>query len=244
MADRYIDYDEVSEYGKHFLNALPSLNGQSNLVDLAKLDALVSNAVHAVETELQKTKSDRSSLRGEREGTSGAADSLRDTIARFYHYLRSLPKTVDIDFNAFFPGQTMGEVANLKPADLASKAADILRGFDTPKNKSANVLLVWKTELDAAKTALSEAIAGKGGAAGDSFVATAALINARHDFLHVYTKVAKPIVRGLLAHLEREGELALFFKDLTVNEGGKAQTPGETQQQGAGTPSPAPVPTP
>ena len=74
--------------------------------------------------------------------------------------------------------------------------------------------------------ALSIAITGKGDASADAFVATAELIAARKNFLHVYNRVAKPIVRGVLAHLGREDEFPLFFKDLTVNEGGSS-TPAQ-----------------
>lgn len=43
---------------------------------------------------------------------------------------------------------------------------------------------------------------------------------ARESFLHVYNKVAKKLIAGLLADLGREREYELFFTDLTVNEGG------------------------
>lgn len=222
MADRYIDYDEVSEYGRHFLGALASLAGQSSLIDLTRLETLVTNATQAVESELAETKTDRSSLRGERAGTAEATEALRDGIVRYFHFVRSLPKSVDIDIDAFYPGGILGGVAHLKPADLLSKGRDLLRGFDTPKNSAAVVLSAWKVELGKMSQTLSDAIAGKGDASADAFVATAALIEARKNFLHVYNKVAKPLVRGLLAHLGRENEFTLFFKDLTVNESGSS----------------------
>lgn len=221
MADRYIDYDEVSEYGNHFLAALPSLAGKSTLIDLAKLDSLVSTAMQNVESELQKTTGDRSSLRGERSDTSQATTALRDVLTRFYYFLKSVPAQNALDIDAHFPGQTMGELSTLKPADLESKAADVLRGFETSANKASNILAPWKTEIVAARQTLSDALAGKGNATGKSFVATAALIQARKDFLHAYNKVAKPILRGVLASLDRENEWPLFFKDTTVNEDGK-----------------------
>lgn len=226
MPDRYIDYDEVSEYGRPLLSALASLAGQSNLADLAKLESLVSAAIVAVESELQSAKIDRSSLRGERAGTAEASEALRDGITRFFHFIRSLPKSVGVDVDAFFPGRTLGGVAHLKPADLLSKGRDLLRGFDTPKNKGIAALSTWTSEIDSMCQTLSIAITGKGDASADAFVATAELIAARKNFLHVYNRVAKPIVRGVLAHLGREDEFPLFFKDLTVNEGGSS-TPAQ-----------------
>lgn len=237
MVDRYIDYDEVSEYGKHFIHQLPSLAGQSDLVNLAKLDALVSNAISAVEIELQKTSGDRSDLRGERVGTVEATLALRDCMSRFYYFLRSLPASTPVDFQAFFAGNTMGDLGNLKPADLEAKAADVLRGFDATQNKGLSALTPWKSEIANARQTLFEALAGKGNATGKAFVATAALVDARKNFLQAYNKVAKPIVRGLLAQLGRENEYTLFFKDLTVNEGGPAHAP-------AVEPPPAPPATP
>lgn len=234
MADRYIDYGEVSEYGKQFLKLLPALAGQSELVDVDKLGALVSSAMLAVETELQNATDDRSDLRGGRTETTEATATLRDTVSRFYYHLLSLPKTTDFDFDALFPGQTMGDLGHLKPADLVSKAADVLRGFNNEKNKSVAALASWKTELTTAHQTLSDAISGKSKTSGKAFVATAALVEKRKNFLHAYNKVAKPILRGLLAQLNRENEYELFFKDLTVNEGGHANPPTE----------PAPEPTP
>lgn len=221
MADRYIDYDEISEYGRHFLEALPSLAGKSNLVDLAKLDSLVTSAMQNVESELQKTTGDRSSLRGERSDTSIATNSLRDVLTRFYYFLKSVPGQNSFDFEALFPGKTMGDLGHLKPADLESKAADVLRGFETSANQSLAMFAPWKSEIDTARQTLSNALAGKGNATGKSFVATASLVQARKDFLHAYNKIAKPILRGVLASLNRENEWPLFFKDLTVSEDGK-----------------------
>lgn len=239
MPDRHIDYDEVSEYGRHFLDALPSLAGKSNLVDLAKLDSLISSAMQNVESELQKTTGDRSSLRGQRSDTSESTNTLRDVLTRFYYFLKSLPDQTaqnTFDFEAFFPGKTMGELGHMKPADLESKAADVLRGFETNTNKSLAALAPWKTEIDTARQTLSNALAGKGNATGKSFVATAALVQARKDFLHAYNKIAKPILRGLLASLNRENEWPLFFKDLQVNEDSKPATNPNTPPQAPNTP--------
>ncbi|MBK9264014.1 MAG: hypothetical protein IPM54_29955 [Polyangiaceae bacterium] len=240
MADPYIDYREVSEYGRQFVSAVTPLAGQSELVDVVKLAALVSSAVDAVEAELQKATSDRSDLRGERTDTSEAAETVRDTVSRFYYHLRSLPKATVFDFEAFYPGQTMGDLSSMKPADLNAKAGEVLRGFDTDKNKNVAAFSTWKTELATAHQTLTNALAGKGNATGKSFVATAALVEARKTFLHRYNKVAKPIMRGLLAQLGREHELPLYFKDLAVNEGGKAKAPNEPVESNTALPPATP----
>jgi hypothetical protein len=236
MPDRHINYGEISEYGKQFIDQLPTVAGQSELVDVAKLGALVSSAMLAVETELQKTTDDRSDLRGDRTETVDASAALRDNVSRFYYHLRSLPKTTDFDFDALFPGQTLGDLGHLKPADLVSKAADVLRGFDTPKNKNVAAFASWKTDITTTCQTLSDAISGKSKTSGKAFVATAALVDKRKNFLHAYNKVAKPIIRGLLAQLNRENEYELFFKDLSVNEGGHAKTPPEPTPEAPVTP--------
>ncbi len=220
MSDGYVDYNEVSEYGRPLVSALSLLVGQSEFVDVVKLAAFVSSKVDDVETELQKARNDRSELRGERSDTAETEEAVRDVVTRFYHHLRSLPKSTHFDFNAFFPGNVMGDLSAMKPADLERKAADTLRGFDTDKNKTIAGFATWKVELNDTRLALSDALAGKGDATGKAFVATATLIEARKSFLHAYNKVAKPIVRGLLNQLGRGKELPLFFKDLAVNEGG------------------------
>ena len=225
MADGYVDYGEVSEYGRPFVTALAGLVGLSEFVDVTKLGAFVSSKVDAVETELQKARNDRSDVRDERGITAQAEETLRDTVTRFYHHLQSLPKTTNADVEAFFSGRVMGDIAAMKPADLVSKAADVLRGFDTEKNKVIAGLASWKTDIAAAWQNLADAIEGKGGAAGKAFLATAELVQARNDFLHAYNKVAKHIVRGLLNQLGRGDEMPLFFKDLAVHErGGSTQS--------------------
>lgn len=218
--DNYIDYREVSEYGRNLTSGLAKLVGLCEFVDVEKLRGIVDAKVDAVEAELQKARNDRTELHGERVGTHAAEEPVRDVVSRFFYFLRSLPKDTDIDTVAFFPGNVMGDLSALKPADLQAKAADVLRGFDTDKNKGKTPLIPWKTDIDTARLTLENAITGKGDATGKSFVATAALSNARKDFLHVYNKVAKHVVRGVLNHLDRSTEMPLFFKDLAVNEGG------------------------
>jgi len=169
MADGYVDYGEVSEYGRPFVTALAGLVGLSEFVDVTKLGAFVSSKVDAVETELQKARNDRSDVRDERGITAQAEETLRDTVTRFYHHLQSLPRTTNADVEAFFSGRVMGDIAAMKPADLVSKAADVLRGFDTEKNKVIAGLASWKTDIAAAWQNLADAIEGKGGAAGKAF---------------------------------------------------------------------------
>ena len=188
--DTYIDYNEVSEYGRNFVKTSTPFVGLSELVNVAKLSGLVASKVDAVEAELQNARNDRSELRDERGGTSDAEEEVRETVSRFYFHLRSLPKTTSFDFDGFFPGKIMGDLSGMKPADLLAKAADVLRGFDTPKNKTIAGFASWQSELAAAHQSLADALAGKGNATGKAFVATAALIQARKDFLHAYNKIA------------------------------------------------------
>lgn len=230
MADRYIDEGEVSEYGRHFATEAKKLVGASELVDVEKLSARVLGAVEAVETEVAKARSQRSEVRTERGGTSEAEEALRDVVTRFHAYLRSLPKGTSFDFEAFYPGKNLGEVAALKPSDLKAKAADVLRGFDVPRNAGLDAFASWKQEIAAAHEALDGALSGKSGATNRSMTATAGLAAARAQFLKTYNQVAKPIVRGMLNELGRGEELRLFFKDLAVQEGKARGGNGEEEQ--------------
>ncbi|MDC3984890.1 hypothetical protein [Polyangium jinanense] len=230
MADRYIDDGEVSEYGRHFVTEAKKLVGASELVDVAKLIARVLGAVEAVETELAKVRSQRSEVRTERGGTGEAEEAVRDVVTRFHAYLRSLPKGTSFDFEAFYPGKNLGEVAALKPADLVTKAADVLRGFDVARNAGLDAFVPWKQEIAGARSALDASLSGKSGAANRSVTTTAGLAAARAHFLKTYNQVAKPIVRGVLNELGRGEEVRLFFKDLTVQEGRGRGGNGEEEQ--------------
>jgi hypothetical protein len=223
MADRYIDYDEVSEYGRHAATEIKKLEGLSDIVNVALLVSRVLGAVENVETELKKARSERSDLRAERGSTADAEEGVRDIVGRFYYHLRSLPKSVDFDFDAFYQGKNLGDLASLKPADLRAKAASVLHGFDTAKNKSVAGFASWKQDITTAHQAIDDTLTGKGGAQNRAFVATASLVAAREKFLQIYNGVAKPIVRGLLNDLGRGEEYRLFFRDLTVNEGAKSK---------------------
>ncbi|MDI3283094.1 hypothetical protein [Polyangium sp. 15x6] len=230
MADRYIDEGEVSEYGRHFATEAKKLVGASELVDVPKLITRVLGAVEAVETEVAKARNQRSEVRTERGGTSEAEEAVRDVVTRFHAYLRSLPKGTSFDFEAFYPGKNLGEVAALKPSDLKAKAADVLRGFDVARNAGIDAFVSWQQEIAGARSALDAALSGKSGAANRSMTATAGLAAARAHFLKVYNHVAKPIVRGVLNDLGRGEEVRLFFKDLTVQEGKARGGNGEEEQ--------------
>ena len=222
MADRYIDYLEVGEYGDHFVSESNKLDNLSPLVDVPALRAKVQTAVAAVDAELAKAGIKRGDLRGGRETTATATAAGKDLIQRFYYSLLGLPKTSAVDVEAFYPGKLLGDVAVAKPADVNGRLGAILKGFDTAANKAAAPLLgTWQQDLTAGRDALASALADKGGALGTSITSTAALIAARESFLRVYNRVAKKLVSGLLADLGREAEYELFFKDLTVNEDAK-----------------------
>jgi len=231
MADRYIDDGEVSEYGRHFVAEAKRLVGATELVDVEKVITRVLGAVEAVENELARARNERSEVRTERGGTGEAEETLRDVVTRFHAYLRSLPKGTSFDFEAFFPGKNLGDVAAVKPADLVAKASDVLRGFDVARNAGLDAFAPWKQELTDARAWLDGALSGKSGATNRSVTATAGLVAARAQFLKVYNQVAKPIVRGVLNELGRGEEHRLFFKDLTVQEG-KAR--GASGEEGAG----------
>jgi hypothetical protein len=241
MADRYIDYLEVGEYGDHFVSESKKLDNLSPLVDVPALRAKVQAAVTAVDDELAKVGIKRGDLRGGRDSTAAATAAGKDLIQRFYYALRALPKAAGVDAEAFFPGGALGEVTHAKPADVNARLGALLKGFDTAANTAAaSALGAWRADITAGRDTLSVALTGKGGAQGTSITSTAALVAARESFLRVYNKVAKKVVSGLLAELGREAEYELFFKDLTVNEGPKATKKGED----APAPAPAPAPQP
>jgi hypothetical protein len=219
MADNYIDYFEVSEYGNHFVSEAKKLSGLSKLVDIDALRARVQSAVDEVNGELQNAGIQRSDLRCGRDTTAQAVPLLRDALERFYHHLLSLPVSAGIDVDAFFPGKTLGNLSRLKPADLAAKADQVLHGFATKSNGGVAGLTKWQSAIEDARSALGRALKGKHSARGASVTATAGLLAARERFVGLYSGVAKPLVRGLLSELGRAKELDLFFVDLQVNEG-------------------------
>lgn len=218
MPDSYIDYLEVGEYGGGFVKASEPLVGASALVDVAALRTKVADAVAKVDGELEKVGIRRGDLRTGRSGAGEAAEVGRKEIERFWHHLHTLDDGASADIEAFFPGNKLGALAALKPADVRSRLGEVLRGFAAPGNASLPDRPKWEQKLTAAHDALDAALGGKGTARAGAIQGTAGLIAAREEFLRVYNRVAKPVVRGLLAELGREGELRLFFPDLTANE--------------------------
>lgn len=223
MADRYIDYFEVGEYGDHFVKNSTTLDGLSPLVDIPALRAKVQAKIDAVNVELGNIGIQRGDLRTGRGATATAAAEGKELIQRFYHTLLGLPPSSGVDVAAFYPGKLLGDVTNLKPDDVKARLGSLIQGFDTAANKAAAASLgTWQKDLAAVHDTLAAAVTDKGGSLATSITGTAALKAARDSFVHVYNKVAKKLVAGLLADVGREAEYELFFKDLTVNEGGKA----------------------
>jgi hypothetical protein len=226
--DRYIDYREVSQYGRYFFERVAELIGLSPLVDVEALRQLVLAAVVAVEAGMLGTDTQKSSLRTERGGTEASGETLADVLRRFYLYLQSLPPQVSYDLAAFFPSGRIGPVGSLKAEDLLSRADDVLRGFAMPANASLPDTATWQVEITVARANLAGAISGKLGAAQGASGATESLGQARERFLHVYLKVARPLIRGLLAELGRAHELRRFFRDMQVQE---SRAPGEPREE-------------
>lgn len=225
MADDYIDYLEVGEYGGHFVEEAQKLVGASKLVDVEELRTLIGNAVEKVAVELEAAGVKRSDMRTSRGSVETATEAARKEIDRFYSFLGSLDDDVKVDKAAFFPGNKLGALAALKPADLKGKLDDLARGFSAPANAALPDRAKWEQKLTGARDALGGALVGKGGARGLSIKSTAGLIAAREGFLKAYNGVAKRLIQGLLASLGREGEMKLFFSDLVVHESGKARAP-------------------
>lgn len=217
MADRYIDYLEVGEYGDHFVSESKKLDGLSELVNVPALRQKVQDAIDETDVELGKIGIKRGALRTDRDAASVAAAEGKDLIERFHHSLLALPKSAGADVEAFFPGKLLGNLAVLKPDDVKSRLGALLKGFDTATNQAAAAAFgTWKQDLQTGRDQLASAIAEKGSSKGTSITGTTTLNAARDNFVHVYNRVAKKLVSGLLADFHREDELPLFFKDLTV----------------------------
>jgi hypothetical protein len=226
--DRYIDYREVSQYGRYFVDRVAELVGASPLVDVEALRQMVLAAVMAVEAGMLGTDTQHSSLRTERGGTDASAEALADLLRRYYLHLQSLPPQVSFDLAAFFPAGKIKSVSGLKPEDLLSRADDVLRGFAMPANALLPDVATWQPQIVVARANLASAIGGKLSAAHEASGATGSLAQARERFLHVYLKVARPLIRGLLAQLGREHELRRFFRDMQVPE---SRAPGQPREE-------------
>lgn len=216
--DPYIDYREVSVYGRYFYRHVEPLIGASELVDVEALRRRVLARVEAVEAELLVVGGPRSVERLGRGSVGEASEDMRDHLRRFYFHLQSLPVRSGVDVAAFFTGGKLGRISQHKPEDLLAQGDAVLRGFTLPASATLPESARWQTEITASRQALDEAIHGKLSASNDASAGTGALSQARSSFLVVYNKVAKRMIRGLLAELGREHELRRYFRDLQVNE--------------------------
>lgn len=225
MADDYIDYLECLEYGEFFISEVRKLARASNLVDVDAIAAYVGSAMQSMATELEKQGVNRSGVRIDRRDVEVKTVAMRKALEKFYHYLGSLDDDADLDIAAFFEGGNMGTLAALKPADVAQRANEVIRGFAS--NTSVPDGARWRTRLEEAQSALVGALSGKGSSTGTSIQGTAALVAARQNFLLAYNGVAKKIIGGVLASLGQKDELRLYFKDLQVNESSRPKNTPE-----------------
>jgi hypothetical protein len=229
MADRYIDYFEVEEYGGHFLREALGLVGLDPVVSAEELIAYVGASITRVREERDKAGLTRSSLRTGRGDTSGAVVVMREVLTRFFSYLGSLDaQRFRFDLEAFFYDGTLGKIAHMKSDDLRAKADQVLLGFEAGANAALPGRDDWEAQLLAARDALAAALSGKGRARGQQGQVTKALKAAREEFLFAYNSVAKIVVRGLLNKLGRGDELKRYFKDLQVSE--EARRPAASAQ--------------
>jgi hypothetical protein len=216
--DPYIDYEEVSVYGRYFYRQAESLIGASELVDVEMLRRLVLARVEGVETELLGVGGPRSVERLGRGSVGETTEEMRDNLRRFYFHLQSLPVRSGVDIAAFFAGGKLGRISQHKPEDLLAQGDAVLRGFTLPASSALPEATRWQTDISASRQALDQAIHGKLSATNSASAGTSSLTQARTRFLVVYNKVAKRLIRGLLAELGREHELRRYFRDLQVNE--------------------------
>lgn len=237
MAENHIDYREVSEYGRYFLDAVATLESSIDpspesaapqavsepatavsgaLVDISMIRDIVEQAVLAVEASLPKTDG-LGGATPKRASVQDAMRDCRDRIQRFYYYLRSLHPDAGGDLLAFFPSGRLGALNRLGAAGLCGKVNAITRGFSAPGNLGLANALVWRQELEAGRDALERAIASRSWRSREA-VGSGSLVRARAYFLRVYHGMAKPAVRALLTHLGRDHEYRRFFLDLQMGE--------------------------
>jgi hypothetical protein len=225
MSDRYIDTREASEYGRYTWSRLESLLDLSRLVNVAELRLLMMEVVEGVENEYRSTRTQQSGLRVGRASTTSSADDLADVLRRFHHFIETLASDIRIDRAAFFPTQSSGKLSKLKPADLLTRADEVLHGFTVPSNALLPGADTWSADVAARRLALADGLGGKYGASHGNSQAVSALSTARERFLAVYNGMAKRLVYVVLADLGRLAEYRQFFLDLQVNEGGRRSTP-------------------
>lgn len=218
MADSYIDYFEVSEYGQYFIEQARRLVGAWPLVDMTALIAMVEGSVSRVNREIEAAGLERSELRGGRMDTSAAADAGRKMIRRFHGFLRSVDEERALDREALFPGGKVDLSGRVKPADVKARLDALIRGLMLPANMGLPDHQRWQSRLTRARDELAAALASRDGAGVATRQTNAGLREAREEFLHVYNRLAKRLVRTVLIALDRESEMPLFFRDLQVNE--------------------------
>jgi hypothetical protein len=214
MSDKYINTFESVDYAEHFLAEALKLVGLSELVDIDQLRQAITLSKERVEAELTRAGITRSSRRIGRGSVGGVATAGRRTVRQFFRYLGTLD--VPLDLAAFFPGERLGSLSALKPADVKIKIDEVLKGFDAEIHAALPDRAKWKQRLEDARQQLADALEGHEGARSDSVRRTASLVTARENFLTTYNGVAKPLIRGLLTALGRKDEMHLFFKDLQV----------------------------
>lgn len=220
MADTYIDYGEVSEYGRYFAAMLDTLIGASPVVDMAAFKQRVLAEVESVEAEQQGARTQQSGMRVGQGGTAEAVETTSSVLRRFHHHLKTLPPGIILDHAAFFPRGALGKLSRLKPADLLARADEVLHGFTVDANAELPDAARWQAEIMVEREGLAEVLASKHGARHGKTQAVSALVAARERFLHVYNVMGKRLVHVVLADIGRLDEYTRFFLDLQVNEGG------------------------
>jgi len=245
MADDYIDFDEVFEYGEHAVLRGKKLEGAHPIVAMDHVGAILQQKIDKLAEVLGLAGIKRSDLRGGSTGRGNAAQEGREELRRFWNFILSLnPKEAPYDIGAFFKDGKLGSLAALKADDVKAKVASVLLGFGVPANANFPNATTWKAALTARLDALSGAASGHTGALAEKLASTGDLEKARLDFLGYYNGVAKPVVRALLNLLGRGDEYRSFFKDLTVNEGPARDEGPEDEDDPAPTPTTSPTPVP
>jgi hypothetical protein len=221
VADRYIDNQEVVEYGRHLIGELQRLIGLSTVVDLAVLQQLVQAVVEAMEAALSVANHQHSGARSGRTGTSAAKAATVDRLQRFHYHLKTLPQGTAYDHEAFFAGGTLNGIVRLKPADVLARADYAISGFLAPANGALPGAAEWLPALINSRNALLQAIEGKRESRGNDKDAVGSVSEIRERFLNVYNNMAKRLVWAVLAEAGRLDEFRRYFLDLQVNEDGR-----------------------
>jgi hypothetical protein len=238
FVDPYIDYHEAVQYGRFFYQNVTPLIGASDVFNVEALRQVVLRAVDAVEAGLTVSDTPKTVVRAGRGTVETFSEEMADRLRRFYYYLLSLPASANVDVAAFFADGKQGKLSQYKAEDMLSRADTALRGFTTPAGATVPNGTAWQADIVVARGSLANALEGKLGAANTASTSVGSLAQARTEFLHVYNRVAKPAIRGLLAQLGREDEFRIYFRDLQVNE--DRARPGAPTEPGAD-PGTAPI---